>query len=197
MKKLLAGFAAILFAGAAHAAPIQWTTGPGANGHYYEFINVLQDYGTAKANAEASTFAGLQGHLATITSAEENAFVYSLVPSGQWAWLGGERIGSTNSFEWTAGPEAGTTFFDEGPVSGVYSNFFPGEPNGQISGENAVHIWGGATWNDLGTSAAIFAVVEYSDPVAGGGVAPVPLPAGLPLLVAGLGVFGVLRRRQK
>lgn len=191
MKKLFAGTAAILIAGAANAAPIQWTTGPGANGHFYELITVTQDYATARANAEASTHAGFQGHLATITSAEENAFINALNPTGAWAWLGAERIGNTNSFQWNAGEEAGTVFYNNGPVAGVYSNFAPGEPNGLFANENFVHIWGGATWNDLPSHGAIYAVVEYSTPVA-----PVPLPAGFPLLIAGLGAFAYMRRRQ-
>ncbi|MEM1361823.1 MAG: VPLPA-CTERM sorting domain-containing protein, partial [Pseudomonadota bacterium] len=71
------------------------------------------------------------------------------------------------------------------------------EPNNSGGSEHYVHGWfhGGAlTWNDIPSSFSSGFVVEFSPSVS---IPPVPLPAGLPLILAGLGAFAALRWRQK
>jgi len=96
-------------------------------GHYYELILVADPYTgtnntweTARDAAAASSFLGTPGHLATVSSAEENAFLVSLIPSlppeFAGAWLGG-----TYPEGWLVGAEAGQAF--------GYTNFGGSEPN--------------------------------------------------------------------
>ena len=58
---------------AVSAAPVR----DAANGHYYEAVSQSQGitWDAADAAANARVFNGLQGHLATITSPNKNAFV--------------------------------------------------------------------------------------------------------------------------
>ena len=57
------------------------------NGHYYKVVqNNGIDWDDAKTAAEASTLYGLTGYLVTVTSADENAFIYSKI--NQNAWMG-------------------------------------------------------------------------------------------------------------
>jgi hypothetical protein len=55
---------------------------------------------------------GLRGYLATVTSAEENAFITGKVGTAS-AWLGGTDRGHDKDWRWTDGPEAGVSFFQQ------------------------------------------------------------------------------------
>ncbi|HEX2622927.1 MAG TPA: putative Ig domain-containing protein [Phototrophicaceae bacterium] len=142
------------------------------NGHYYDFMvadNIHWD--TAKAQASTLNYYGLQGYLATVTSASENAFIAAkLVGEG---WMGAsDDPGQTGSAEshwyWVTGPEAGTEFCvgaeDECiPQNGAYTNWNEGEPNNCCGSENFGHFLNGGKWNDYyidNTSIAGY-VVEY------------------------------------
>jgi hypothetical protein len=95
--------------------------------NFYEFVQVTDPFtgdnnswATASAAASASVYNGLSGHLATITSQDENDFLFGLV-SGSFskfngAWLGGKAPG-----EWLVGSEAGQGF--------SYTNWGGIEPN--------------------------------------------------------------------
>ena len=61
----------------ATAVPVQW----GGNGHWYEPVAVGEFISWDDAN-QAATDAG--GYLVTITSAEENDFVFSLIDSDEY-----------------------------------------------------------------------------------------------------------------
>ena len=141
----------------------------GTNEHFYKFVSTGATWTAAKTAAEAATFNGLRGYLATSTSPEENGFITSRVGTAQ-AWLGGADGGTTGGtdrqWRWVGGPEQGKRFFNQnaGNTTGAangsnytndglnYSNFGNGEPNG-YSGwdENALQIvaGGNGSWNDL------------------------------------------------
>jgi Protein of unknown function (DUF642) len=99
---------------AGRAAPVQYAT----NHHYYEVVFQSQGitWDAANTAANARTFNGLQGHLATMTSPNENAFIAShfsqavrqafwlggfqrhgiLDPGAGWQWVTGEPWSFTN-----------------------------------------------------------------------------------------------------
>ncbi len=130
--------------------PVVWPTSAGGNGHSYQLY-----LGAIGGWLGANTFAGLNGgYLATITSADENAFVYNLaaaVPAAWSAanggtygpWLGGAMIGG--SFAWVTGEPF------------CFQHWAPGEPNNGCVGiplEDHVHfgnqtIYALDLWNDL------------------------------------------------
>ena len=89
---------------ATSAAPVQWTTGDGANGHWYDAVLVTEgiSWNDAKIAAEASG-----KYLATITSEEENNFVYSLFFDKPefWVILGGQYPQSVYSGPWIGGTD--------------------------------------------------------------------------------------------
>ena len=73
------------------------------NGHFYEFVPVINlNWNTASGDAGAKSLFGLQGYLATITSAEENAFVFDKLQGN--GWLGGNDATTEGTWKWHHGP---------------------------------------------------------------------------------------------
>ncbi len=100
------------------------------------------------------------GHIASITSAEENQQI-TRISGGAPVWLGGIRKGPRYRGKPIAdrkggeigevGPGAEDWYWSDGrPWS--YTNWGPGEPNNWDAGENRVQHLGkfGAVWNDVG-----------------------------------------------
>jgi hypothetical protein len=125
-----------------------------SNGHYYLFIpNIGIHWTDAKIAAENTTYYGLQGYLATITSAEE-AQIAGEQTTGA-GWIGGSDADVEGTWKWMTGPEFGTVFWT-GNFMGFTTNFAfwnSGEPN-NLGAENYAHVTApgvGITgsWNDL------------------------------------------------
>ena len=147
-----------------------WPVSSGGNGHYYEAV------ATAGINwFQASAMATNKGgYLATITSTQENAFVFELIRtnSALWAlrptgnsfgpWLGGYQP------EGSAEPDGGWAWVTGEPFA--YTNWFAGEPNNLNGTENRLHFWAeqspaGDVWNDKdGNDTAIKGFVIEYDP---------------------------------
>jgi len=171
-RPAILGLVLTLGSAAANAAPTEFVD----NGHFYEVILLNPgdnpDWDTANAAAASNTLNGAQGHLATITSAEEDEFIRVLAanatkelwvggfqpdksaePGGGWQWINGEGvIPATNP----------TT--PEPP----YANWLNNEPNNLGNGEAHLGIGLGGNfgsgygWNDEGNLGNIGGyVVEY------------------------------------
>jgi hypothetical protein len=135
------------------------------NGHYYRLVQEGVSFPDALANAANLTFdgtpSGTPGYLATITSAGENDFLFTIMGgSGQNAWIGGSDGETEGDWKWITGPEAGTSFYsgvywNGGPVNGEFNgwnssepNQFFGDDNGPMS-EDFVEVYGSGFWNDI------------------------------------------------
>ena len=171
-----------------------WELVDGGNGHTYEFVptggSVSWDW--ARADAEFRSFEGVDGHLATITSEQENDFVFATfskwmqpsIPgsvSGDKIWIGLSDHDVEGEYRWITGEP-----FD-------YANWHDGEPN-NLGDEDYVHLQtklrSGAIrygWNDEDSSSALIGyLVEYD---------VVPEPNGwawIPLICVGLCGWGRL-----
>ena len=190
-----------------HATPVQWEVASGGNGHFYEAILVpgtgapfVAPITWTEANAAAEAL-GNGWHLATIGSAEENAFVFSLVSGIPEFWFehGGPPIGnsigpwlgasspttSSNDFEWVTGEPF------------AYTNWASPSPSANGDG---LHFFGrllattpAPTWNDyVNTFGTKGYIIERAAAVVG--TIPEPITATLGLM--GLGVLGMATRRR-
>jgi hypothetical protein len=127
------------------------------NGHYYEIAKTTLNWNEAKSYAESQSFTdpktGLvyKGHLATITSPEENSWVVqnlvspiSVSAPNAAIWLGGYQEENSNNpsegWHWTTGE----------PWSWV--NWSPREPNHSKENERYLEMWG---WDDGAGNARI------------------------------------------
>ncbi|WKK64608.1 T9SS type B sorting domain-containing protein [Lutimonas zeaxanthinifaciens] len=127
-----------------------------STGHYYEYVpDIGITWTLARAAAEARTYYGIPGYLATITSAEEAQL------SGEQAdgagWIGGSDEELEGTWKWVTGPEAGTVFWigdmNGSAPNGEFAFWNNGEPN-NLGDEDYAHITApnvGITgsWNDL------------------------------------------------
>jgi hypothetical protein len=138
----------------------------GVNGHFYRPITTGATYTGARAASLLTTFKGQTGYLVTITSADEDAFIFNNVPQGNiWFALTDEA----SEARWTidAGPEKGTLIKINngqlnGNMAGRYNNWAPGEPNDSGNEDYAVTKWGGGSqWNDLPNHFSNPYVIEY------------------------------------
>ena len=133
-----------------------------STGHFYEFINSTLYWDAAKTAASAKTYYGLQGYLATVTSAEENSFVKSKISSYN-TWLAGSDAASEGSWLWVTGPEAGNQFSSISVAyNGSYVNWKSGEPNNTGDAENCLLMNSSdGSWNDGGNNTSLGYTVEY------------------------------------
>jgi hypothetical protein len=137
----------------------------GTNGHFYRPISTGATYTNARAASLLTTFKGQTGYLVTITSADEDAFIFNNVPqSNIWFALTDEA----SEARWTidAGPEKGTLIKINngqlnGNIPGQYNNWAPGEPNNSGNEDYAVTKWNGSQWNDLPNHFSNPYVIEY------------------------------------
>lgn len=169
--------------------------------HYYEQIylpkgnemgNTWQE---SKVLAEARSYNGMKGYLATITSAAENEIIRQKMQQGNFslvAWLGGSDAGQEGVWRWVTGPEAGMQFSQQVPgqsgvsVNGMFQDWGFPEPNNAGGNENYLSLYFAehVRWNDLkGTEPFVSFFVEYgsSENCAAGLTASVSLTVNEPI----------------
>jgi hypothetical protein len=154
------------------------------NQHVYQIVSATSTWSQAEALAASSTFDGVQGYLATITTQDEDNFVVARI--FQDGWIGATDDPTEGQWHWATGPEAGLQFWSGSatgtPVAGQFSNWFMGEPNNQYSisnpsdtmsssspyGENCAEIRiveDNGQWNDEACNSPLpNYVVEYGAP---------------------------------
>jgi hypothetical protein len=182
------------------AAPVQWEVADGGNDHWYDFV-VLDSAITAteaESAAEGASHMGSAGYLATITTAAEQSFLNTPWPgigsvvgqfnSYSYFLIGASDRDSEGSFEWIGGPEDGDAL--------TYTNWKGGEPN-DFGGEDYTVAWwedsAAGLWNDIPGDEVLAYVVEYDAAT----MTPptIPVPASLPLLLAGFAGLAFFRRK--
>lgn len=168
----------------------------------YELITPGVTWDQARVNASQLSFNGVQGHLVSILSAEENAFVNAVAGGDWWIGLTDSHLTSTIDNVTLGGTEAGTNpnggfvWVSGEPFS--FQAFGGGEPNDAGGIEDAVHKRGDSLWNDhrAGTTLGqapdhnIGYIVEYrvnaaSNPILRTFNAPANAPKG------GMGTMGI------
>ena len=135
------------------------------NGHFYRPISAGTSYTGARAAALNTTFKGQTGYLVTITSPDEDAFIYNNVPQSQ-IWFALTDEAQEGFWRIDAGPEAGTLIKTSngqttGNIAGQYNNWAGGEPNNSGNEDYAVTKWNGTQWNDLPNNFSCPYVIEY------------------------------------
>ncbi len=164
-----------------------WATSAGGNGHRYEAV-LLDSVITWTDARDIALSRG--GHLATITSAAENSFVFSSLASNPSLWdsspspmadgpyLGGFHSGAAGeTWQWVTGE------------TWDFTAWAPGEPNGVPGGPQGLSYWNPAgpspTWFDHPPSdpTTRSLIVEY----------PIPSPSALALL----SLTGIASRRRR
>lgn len=153
------------------------------NGHSYLAVPQSLSWTEALAQAAKKSYLGRQGYLTTVTSQEEQDFVFSLM--GVDCWIGAtcmeDYTGHPGSFAadkadyyWVDGPEAGQLLWsgaygqvdpNTGSSPKMYTNWYPKEPNNgdPSSPENCVQLFAtrGGTWNDIPSTTALPYIAEF------------------------------------
>jgi len=150
----------------AGAGIAQWAVDDGGNGHYYELVLVPGgiNWLDAREAAEERAYLGLRGHLATITSEQENDFITVDLMAGNIvnAHVGGyQDYGAPDYSE----PGGGWRWVTGEPWE--YANWGDSNPNNN-GDEDSVNVYASGTsyskmWNDYPDDlGGIFGyVVEY------------------------------------
>lgn len=147
------------------AQPVQWKIKDGGNGHYYEVVKADEVISWLDASSSADC---LGGYLATVTSEEENEFVFNLIDDLRY-W---NRYADRNFGPWLGGVlvEDNWSWINEEHFS--FSNWHINEPNNEDDLEIYIHYFSGITaepetsmfWNDqpnFKPDGPISFVVEY------------------------------------
>ncbi len=120
---------------------VQWTSGSGANNHYYQVVctSSVIDWNTAKAAAETAG-----GHLATVTSAEENHFVFNLTDDPAfWSTNGANQpIGPwIGGFQSSCTPEPGCGWSWVTGETWSYTNWGCNQPDDFSGDDDSLHYF--------------------------------------------------------
>ena len=112
------------------------------NGSAYYCSLYAETWNTASSICEANG-----GYLASIGSAEENAFLANILTL-QSAYIGLSDAESEGTFTWTSGE----------PIE--YSNWYPGQPNNYLDDQDYVEMLNNGQWNDQYTSKKLEFILE-------------------------------------
>lgn len=171
------------------AEPVWWSGG----GHWYEVVYV--EGGVSWTDARDAA-AGTGGHLATITSEEENEFVFSLAIADSRVWH--TDISGNTEGPWLGGyqpegspePDGGWRWVTTEPFD--YTCWGVGQPTNSLEGQGFLCFYGMGLnnptkyWNDFGT------------PTTGYVLEIIPEPSTIALLCAGVvGVAGYACRKVR
>ncbi len=134
--------------------PIEWPVADGGNGNYYE---VILDFGVPWEDANTAAgelmFRGVNGHLATMTSAPENQFIVENLLNAGNLWLGGLQpdpdVPPNEGWAWVTGE------------AWEYTNWWPGEPNDSSGDEHFLQMNDNGEWNDNLNGTLDGYLVEY------------------------------------
>jgi len=131
---------------------VPWPVSQGGNGHSYLAVQVATPISWDEAS-RAARDAG--GYLATITSAEENAFVFALINHPQY-WNGG--LGPLlGGYQPPGSPEPASGWTWVTGEAWGYSNWAGGQPdNGDAPSEDGLCFLSGGVWNDKRTNQQAF-----------------------------------------
>ncbi|MFM1943414.1 MAG: hypothetical protein RI897_2396 [Verrucomicrobiota bacterium] len=185
LTKMLSVLALAALASNACALPLQWS----GNGHSYEaFLADSTVWTDAKIAAESKG-----GYLATLTSTEENLWVYENIVYPMFSQVGQAWIGGFKQNTQETDPASGWSWVTG--ESWSYTNWGPGEPNnvGGVETGLTINRFEDATWNDEGSWLAGVKgyIVEYPSceavPDAG---------SSLALLTLGLACLSLKQRKN-
>ncbi len=127
------------------------------NGHYYTYVNASANgisWDDAKQTAASTTFKGSKGHLATITSNEENDFITSILDKTITYWIGAYQ--RPNSKE----PDTGWRWITREKWN--YTNWYAEEPNNTLNNEDRLELRPTGEWNDSNKNTLMLGyVVEF------------------------------------
>ncbi len=200
----VAAFVVLVLARQASAAPIFFT---GTESHYDFVSDSVITWTDAKVAAESLSFLGNPGHLVTITSAAEDAFLHANFSGVDRAWMGASDAAVEGEWRWATGPEGladggqGLLFW-LGNGSGTpvgYANWYIGEPNdtcgsgvcdpAEPSEDYAEWIAAPGTWNDIKQIGDVAGyLVEYSS---------IPEPSSFFLVTIGLFALSSVSRCRR
>jgi hypothetical protein len=113
------------------------------NGHYYMYVNASPNgisWDNARKAAEAERFNGLKGHLATMTSREENDFITSILDKTITYWIGAYQRPNCKE------PDGGWRWVTREKWS--YTNWYIQEPNNVSNNEDCIEMIPSGGWND-------------------------------------------------
>lgn len=138
------------------------------SGGSFTYLGSMDGHGYYKSNnsylwpvaRDIAKFIGgtkVNGHLATITSAEENNFVSALANVSSASWIGLFNTGRPGRFRWVTNEDL------------VYTNWAPGEPNNYGGDKNNVlepyvSMYKNGAWNDENSVSLPF-IMEFEKPV--------------------------------
>ncbi|MEN9335700.1 MAG: hypothetical protein RLZZ500_687 [Bacteroidota bacterium] len=120
-----------------------------STGHFYLFVpNLGITWTNALTLANSSTYFGLHGYLATLTSQDEAVFSGNQASGTGWIGASDEQV--EGQWKWMSGPELGTAL--------TFTYWNTGEPN-NLNDEDYAHITApgvglSGSWNDLSNTGA-------------------------------------------
>jgi hypothetical protein len=168
---------------------VQWA----GNGHYYQVVHAPDGvtYDQALVGAQ-----NLGGHLATVTSAAEGDFIFSLAdnPIYWYANVFNANIGPwLGGFQPEGSPEPGGGWQWVTGEPFTYTNWWPGEPNNSGGTENRLHLYSipapnrASLWNDVSDFVLINGYVVEAEAI--------PEPGSF-VLFSSIGFLCLLRRHR-
>ena len=130
-----------------------------SNGHYYQLVELPSgiNWYDARDAAAASRHNGIYGHLATVTSSQEDDFLVNAFPQlfPEYVWLGASDEQEEGTWLWITGEPWSYTNWDPGS----------GEPNGGTSENCLDYSDDSVNWNDESCGREInYYLVEYDAP---------------------------------